>query len=274
MTLAAFIAASYKIIPGIVRLSNLAGQVRTFDFTIDGILSQQAAFKRPDILQPVDRIGAFAVKDLSYEIGGRVILDKINLQIRAGEFIGISGGSGSGKSTLLNLVTGFLKPAGGETLINGNGIGDNMRYAYQSRMAYVKQQPYLLHDTVVSNICMGLPINWDRLNELMKVCGIKGYEDFQSETAGSLIAENGRNISGGERQRICFARALYKDSDLLVLDEAFSELDQRAEHQLLNHCRQIAKSGKLVVMVTHNQQSLTFCDRTYNIDQMNQLEEN
>ena len=82
-----------------------------------------------------------------------------------------------------------------------------------------------------------------------------------------MVAENAKNISGGQRQRISLARALYRDADLILLDEPFSELDEISEVVLLNHLRQLADNGKIIVMVTHNKKALSFCNKTILLDE-------
>jgi len=81
-----------------------------------------------------------------------------------------------------------------------------------------------------------------------------------------MIAENGKNISGGQRQRIAIARALYKAADLIILDEPFNELDEASEIALLTHFRQQAQNGKMVILITHNKQSLSFCNKIVSLD--------
>jgi ABC-type bacteriocin/lantibiotic exporter with double-glycine peptidase domain len=86
------------------------------------------------------------------------------------------------------------------------------------------------------------------------------------EKGDKIIAENGKNISGGQRQRISIARALYKAADLIILDEPFNELDETSEIALLTHFQQLAQNGKMVILITHNKQSLSFCNKIVSLD--------
>ena len=81
-----------------------------------------------------------------------------------------------------------------------------------------------------------------------------------------MIMENGKNISGGQQQRIAIARALYKNADLILLDEPFNELDEESETMLLDHFHQLAQQGKLVILITHNKQSLIRCNKILSLD--------
>ena len=90
--------------------------------------------------------------------------------------------------------------------------------------------------------------------------------DQNDDGIDKLITENGKNISGGQRQRLALARALYHDFDLLILDEPFSEIDERAENVLLGKIKSLAKTGKMILMITHNKASLSFCNKIISMD--------
>jgi ABC-type bacteriocin/lantibiotic exporter with double-glycine peptidase domain len=82
----------------------------------------------------------------------------------------------------------------------------------------------------------------------------------------TIVTENGKNISGGQRQRIAFARALYKNADLLLMDEPFNELDDASEKNMLQHLQHLQREGKIIILITHNRSSLTFCTKTVSMD--------
>ena len=87
------------------------------------------------------------------------------------------------------------------------------------------------------------------------------------EGLNKIITENGKNISGGQQQRVAIARALYKNADLILLDEPFNELDEASETVLLEHFRALAKQGKMVIMITHDKESLGYCNKTISLDE-------
>jgi ABC-type transport system involved in cytochrome bd biosynthesis fused ATPase/permease subunit len=101
--------------------------------------------------------------------------------------------------------------------------------------------------------------------EASGLCGllVKFPSDLQK-----IITENGRNISGGQRQRIAVARALYKQADLILLDEPFNELDEESELAMLHHFKKLSQTGKMIILVTHNKQSLSFCDKIISLDEI------
>ena len=246
IALGAFLAAAYKIIPGLVKVLNAGGQIKTYGFTAENKLTQNAI---PQF--EAENIRSVEVRHVSY----KQILDNVSLCAKSGEIIGLTGISGRGKTTLFNLMLGFLEPDKGEILFN------NKKQRSWQHISYVKQQPFLVHDTILTNITLSNEYNEQRLQQAIRSAGL----DILIETK-TIITENGKNISGGQRQRIAFARALYKNADLLLLDEPFNELDDAAEQIMLQQLQQLQQQGKIIILVTHNRKSLSFCTRTISLD--------
>src|SRR6185437_1582712 len=131
---------------------------------------------------------------------------------------------------------------------------------YWEKIAYVKQQPFILHDTLRTNVTLQEEgYDADRLARAMASSGLDVIADGLPDGMDTLISENGRNLSGGQRQRIAIARALYKEADVYLLDEPFSELDEPSEAVLLGYFGELAQKGKIVILITHNKQSLGRC---------------
>ena len=274
VTLGAFLAAAYKVIPGISRLLNIAGQMKTYEFTVNGLLADKAAgpaAERKDGpgsgIPAAEPIRSIDCRQLAFRYGDQPILDDISLQLRPGDFLGICGDSGKGKTTLLNILIGFIEPDRGEVFINGKAAGKCQRQSHWPRIAYVKQQPFILHDTILVNITLD-ENNYDdeRLNAAVVLSGLDAIIDKLPGGLHARITENGKNISGGQRQRIALARALYKQADLILLDEPFSELDEASEEILLRRFARLAGAGRMIVMITHNKQSLSWCNATLSLD--------
>jgi ABC-type multidrug transport system fused ATPase/permease subunit len=269
VTLGAFIAAAYKIIPGIVKISNISGQIKTFDFTLDDLVEQQKMKPRKTEYEHLKMIKSVCFNKVCFEQGRQSILYNFNLDIQPGDFLGISGPSGNGKTTVINLLLGFLEPGSGVISINDKTTNMSERYNYHKRISYIKQEPFLLHDSILNNITLG-EINYDkeRLQEVIAICGLDELIPETSEGLEKIITENGKNISGGQRQRIAIARALFKNTDLIVLDEPFNELDKTAEHSLLRYLKQLTQKGKIIILVSHNQQSLLFCNKIISLNEL------
>jgi ABC-type bacteriocin/lantibiotic exporter with double-glycine peptidase domain len=267
-TLGAFVAAAYKITPSISRIINLAGLTKTYNYTLKELVNIS---KEKQILQPITgaaKISSIAFKDVSFAYNGKIILQCFNCNATSGLLTGIKGISGKGKTTLVNLLLGFLTPAEGGILFNNKLVNAEEIKAYRSRIAYVKQEPFILHDSILRNITL-LESEYDN-DKLCKAIDGSGLHEFVSsfpEGIEKIINESGKNISGGQRQRIAIARALYKDADLIILDEPFNELDEPSELQLMQYFKQLALSGKIVLLITHNSNSIHLCNNFISLDE-------
>ncbi|HET9824757.1 MAG TPA: ABC transporter ATP-binding protein [Chitinophagaceae bacterium] len=270
VTIGAFMAAAYKIIPGVVKILNINGQINTYSPSVFDLAKSMQADPRP-LTKQNDQgrmIRSLAFKDISFSYSEEFLLNDLNLTIAPGDFVGISGLSGKGKTTILNLLLGFLNPDGGEIFINDEKVNHVTLQESWPRIAYVKQQTFLIHDSIRRNITLsGEEIDEPKLWQVIKISGLTTLIDTDSEGINKLITENGKNISGGQRQRIAIARALYKDADLVILDEPFNELDEQSEQCLVKYFKQRAETGKMVVLITHNKKSLTFCNKLVSLDE-------
>jgi ABC-type multidrug transport system fused ATPase/permease subunit len=267
ITLGAFMAAAYKIIPGIVKILNSSGQIKTYDFTIEDLVQN---FSTP--LQNADQnnfsIQCIFFKNVCFHFKSKPVLNNFSFTISQGDFIGFAGISGKGKTTMINLLLGFLQPSQGSILVNGDYTANDKRQRFWKNISYVKQQPLLIYDSILKNITLNEnDVDFQKLEKVSRVAGLRELVDHYAEGYNKIITENGRNLSGGQRQRIAIARALYKDSDLMILDEPFSELDWLSEKRLLDYLSELAKAGKMIVLITHHKESLSFCNKIISLDE-------
>ena len=258
VTLGAFLAAAYKIIPGVSRLLNLTGQMRTYEFTVNGLLERRvsaaaaaataaasAATDKAGWEEYSESIHSIGVEGVGFHYGQQTVLDGVSLEVKRGDFLGIQGHSGRGKTTLYNILLGFVEEGMGQVKINGVATGRAERKRYWGRIAYVKQQPFILHDSILVNITLQEQ-GYDE-ERLKNAVALSGLDELIGKLPGGLratVTESGKNISGGQRQRIAIARALYKEADLILLDEPFSELDEAAEERLLRRLRAAGRGGQ------------------------------
>jgi ABC-type multidrug transport system fused ATPase/permease subunit len=262
VTLGAFMAAAYKIIPGIARILNAVGQIRTYSFTTHDLVQHPPAEKQVTNT-PVQPVQSITFDQVGFHYEHKPVLHNFSCHLQAGELIGIYGHSGKGKTTLINILLGFITPQHGQLLINHQPVDSLQRKQYWPQIAYVKQQPFFMYDTVLANITLNAQnVHLQRLQQALALTGVTTALPAGIDT---MLTENGRNISGGQRQRIALARALYKEAGVLILDEPFSELDEKAEDQLLQHLQQLAGGGKMILLITHNKRSLEKCSRIISI---------
>lgn len=185
-----------------------------------------------------------------------------------GDFVGVMGLSGRGKTTFLNLLLGFLTPDSGDIYFNGHIADTNRRKRFWPRIAYAKQQPFFIHASIIENITLQeTGYDAEKLRNILVETGIDKLTDSFPGGLDTIITENGKNFSGGQRQRFVFARALYKDSNLLILDEPFNELDEPSELQLLSLLKSLAAAGRMIILITHNKTALNFCNKKMLMDE-------
>jgi ABC-type multidrug transport system fused ATPase/permease subunit len=266
-TLGAFLAAAYKIIPGIVKILNSAGQMKTFGFVTDALLKNIEHEKIRSATNDDVSISSIAFQKISFIYNDKKVLHDLSFAIEKGEIAGISGSSGKGKTTIINLLLGFLDPMSGKICINDEEKTLKERQQFWNKIAYAKQQPFFIHDTLLKNILLD-DKNHDaqKLNEIIFITGVDKIINAHAEGFQYIIEENGKNISGGERQRIVFARTLYKEADCIILDEPFSELDEISEMNMIKHLQQLAKKGTMIIVITHNKKSFSHCNKIISLD--------
>ena len=265
IALGALMVAAYKIIPGIVKITNLAGQVKTYAYTTKGLTNGKgSSAETADIPASISSVG---FENVYFDFGSKSLLKSFSLTLEKGDMIGISGISGRGKTTLVNLLLGFLSADKGYIYINGLIADAGTRRKFWKRISYIKQQHFFLHGSVAENITFE-ESDYDkkRLNDILTLTGIDQMTHLFSDGLDTVITENGKNLSGGQRQRFMLARALYKDFDLLILDEPFSELDKAAEVELLKQLRTLANMGKIILLITHNTDAFSFCNKKIQLD--------
>jgi ABC-type bacteriocin/lantibiotic exporter with double-glycine peptidase domain len=267
ISIGVFMAAAYKIIPGVVRILSIGGQINTYAFTINSLAESATQKREAQLLQQEEEIRSIQFKEVNFQYGETRLLDNLSFQVKPGDFLGIAGLSGKGKTTILNLLLGFLTPASGEIFINGVAADTSARRRYWKRISYVKQQAFLLHDTFQRNILLdtGKP-DQSRLQWAIRSAGLTGLIHSFPEGLEKVVLESGKNISGGQRQRIAIARALYRDADVILLDEPFNELDETSECDLLHCFRDLTRRGKIVILITHNKKSLSYCNKIISPD--------
>jgi ABC-type bacteriocin/lantibiotic exporter with double-glycine peptidase domain len=268
LTIGAFMAAAYKIIPGIVKITNISGQMRAYEFSASDMLQSNEATTTINGKSPVISLQSLRLKDVSFNYEAQRVLNKFNMLIRKGDFIGITGASGKGKTTILNILLGFLDTAEGEVIVNDISLKKNSIKAYWPSIAYVRQQSFFIYDTLLRNITLE-ENEYDKVNldYATKISGLDTFLAQFPEGLNKMITENGKNISGGQQQRITIARALYKNADLILLDEPFNELDEASETSLLEHFRELAQKGKMIILITHNKKSLSYCSKIISLDE-------
>ena len=206
---------------------------------------------RPDAvhLPPVNR--ALELRHVQFSYGGEPVLKDINLKVTAGEVVAIVGASGAGKTTMVNLIPRFYDVTGGAVLIDEMDIRHVTLASLRTQVGVVTQQSILFNDTVRSNIAYG-DISKSEDDIVAAAKAANAYEFITKMPKGfdTVVGEQGVRISGGERQRLCIARALIKNAPILILDEATSSLDSEAELEV-QRALDALMAGRTTLVIAH-----------------------
>ena len=198
---------------------------------------------------------------------GPWILKNLNLNIKKGSCVGFIGTTASGKSTLLDVLMSLLLPKKGTLNVDGKAVTQNNNQLWQSYISHVPQQVFLSDSTIAENIAFGIPlkdIDFDRVKDVAKIA--KVYDEINALVDGfsTITGENGIGLSGGQRQRIGIARALYKKSAVIILDEATNALDDNTEREVMEIIHNM--SNKITILIiAHRLTTLKKCDVIYEL---------
>lgn len=272
-------AAHGKVSVGdMVMMITLIGQVRfplrNLSFFVDNY--QRAVANSSDYLEALEEKpeveassrkklvvtkGDVQFRDVSFSYNDKKqVLDDISFEIKPGHKVALVGESGGGKTTISNLLMQLYIPTSGEIIIDGQNIDDVTRQSLRQNIATVFQDPALFSGSIRENIAYANPKATDA--EIEKAAKIANAYDFISKLENGFdteIGERGIKLSGGQKQRIAIARAVLKDAPILILDEATSSLDSRAEHEVQTALDRLMK-GRSVLIIAHRLSTIAGVD--------------
>lgn len=210
--------------------------------------------------------GKVEFKNVAFEYKKDVpVLNDISFVVNQGETVAFIGKTGCGKSTLMNLLLGFYEAKKGNIFIDGNNIKEMSLNSLRNAIGIVLQEPYLFEGTVFDNISMGREnITKEQAVEYLEAVGGKGIIERDESGVMQKVIENGKNFSHGERQIICFARALSFNPKILVLDEATSNIDFETE-RFITRGIEVLKKGRTTLIIAHRLQTIKHVDMIYHI---------
>jgi subfamily B ATP-binding cassette protein MsbA len=276
-TFFSFLAALLMLYQPIKSLSNINNSIQ------EGMAAAQRVFElldlkpeiadspRATVLPVISREIRFDRVDFAYD--DRLALQHINLTVQKGEMVALVGPSGAGKSTLVNLVPRFYEVTSGAIAIDGHDLRDVTLASLRAQIGVVNQQTFLFNDTVRNNIAYGRPAATE--DEIIAAAQAAFAWDFVRQLPQGLdtiIGEQGVMLSGGERQRLAIARALLKDPPILILDEATSSLDSKAEREVQKALDNLIQ-GRTTIVIAHRLSTIRNADRILVLEEGRIVEE-
>ncbi|MGA8260281.1 MAG: ATP-binding cassette domain-containing protein [Arenicellales bacterium] len=255
-----FAVAAYKILPAAQQLYNAFNRITAalvvyIDVKRDwGDLSPSPPSRGDGF--DVGNCSVIEVRGLSYSIGAKCILKEISMKIELEGVIRIAGPSGVGKSTFLELLAGLRRPQAGEIFLDEKPMASVNLPSWWSRISYLSQGAYLFEGNLRENIVLSeTSVDQERLSKVADICGLQSLGEPNEFDPEFTVAENGSNLSGGQKSRVLLARALYKDTDTVFLDEAFSALDVDAAKAIIEEV-QTSFPERCVIVVSHRNAEL------------------
>jgi ABC-type multidrug transport system fused ATPase/permease subunit len=267
--IAVFSYSFFKIIPSVQGLFSqymvLRSNIASVDEVYSKIVNHDLAKKNiwsenNDII-----IKSFQMKEISFNHKQKKIFEDLNFNFKAGEKIGLIGESGIGKSTFLNLFSGLLQPVKGEYFINEKKINQSdLLNILKNKLAIVPQTPFLMQSSIMENITMGARYDEEKFKKIISIVGLNKLIDSLIKKENTLVHSSNLNFSGGQIQRIAFARALYREPSILLIDEGFNQLDKDSENQMINNINRL--SNLTLIIVYHKIFNQKMFDQIFRIE--------
>jgi len=273
-----FILSSLRVLPGINRILIAIQNIQQHSSYLISVkkdlrLARFEPFKLNLNKNKFDRKINFNKKiyfknvTFSYDDKKKLILKNVNLEINKNDIIGLIGDSGGGKTTLLNILLGFFKPTKGDVFVDKESIFKNIN-KWHNIIGYVQQNIFLFNDSIEKNISLSLNSSEaedkDKILKIIKVCELEELVIKKGMIDNYSIGERNSKISGGQAQRIGIARALYNSPQILILDEATSEIDRATENKILDNIIKYFNGNITIVISSHRIETIRKkCNKIY-----------
>lgn len=260
----AFLAYRLQFATAARSLIDKSAEFRMLSLHLDRLSDIALTDEDPGFAEPAVHSGVFRGEielrgvTFAYGIYEPEVLKGVDLHIRPGEHVAITGPSGGGKTTLSKILLGLLEPSGGDLLIDGIPLARYGRRAFRENVAAVLQDDVLFAGTIADNVAGFEPIEWDRLHQALAAAAIAEDIEAMPMRHLTLVGDMGSTLSGGQVQRILLARALYRRPKLLVMDEGTAHLD--AEHEKEVNAA-IAALGITRIVIAHRRETLAAAGR-------------
>ena len=259
----AYLAKFFKPVKDLATMTSAIAQTTVALERIQKILSADAIIReRQDAADPGRVRGAIAFENIAFGYDDETqVLRDVSFKIEPGQVVGIVGPTGSGKSTVLSLLPRFYDPSGGRILIDGADVATFKLASLRAQVGFVLQETVLFRGTIRENIAYGRPGATDE--EVVAAAKVANADEFIGRMPhgyDTVVGERGDTLSGGQRQRIGIARAVIRNSPIMILDEPTAALDTESEHLVIDALRELMK-GRTVIMIAHRLSTISHADK-------------
>lgn len=264
----AILTVAMNITPSVIRvsLSNIEWNEAkvAFDRMYEFVKVEE---EKQNLTLKIDEIDVIDFKEVSFRFPGKKeLLSKLNFKVKNGEMIAVTGDSGSGKSTLFNILQKFQTISSGEIVVNETSLDLISNKNWRQYIGIVDQNIMLFPGTVIENITLSSePENYEAAVNFCQKIGLHQLIMKLPQDYLTIVGENGINLSGGQKQLVALARALFKKPKVLLLDEFTSAMDSSIEKEVLEILKKEAKN-RITILVSHHDELLHYVDKTYKIE--------
>ncbi|MGW4096018.1 ABC transporter ATP-binding protein [Mycobacterium sp. NPDC004974] len=270
-----YLASFFKPVQDLAKLTNTIAMASVGVDRVNALLTAETSVQeKPEAVEPEKIKGAISFERVAFSYDSETpVLRDVTFEVKPGQLVGVVGHTGSGKSSLVSLIPRFYDPSQGAVRIDGVDLRDYKLHELRRQIAYVLQDTVLFRGTIRDNIAFGRPdADHDEIIEMAKLANAHEFISAMPQGYDSPVGERGLTLSGGQRQRIGIARALIRDSPILILDEPTAALDAESEHLVMSALQRLM-NGRTVITIAHRLSTIRDADKIVVLEEGRVVEE-
>lgn len=267
--LVAMATAAFRFVPSANRIIGCFQNLNIYGEYIRFIL--KTAGKKFEVQKrdatDLNKLQSLELRNIHFSYNQAEVLNGVTLKLEPGRILGLSGKSGAGKTTLVNIISGLLLAHKGEILLNGEPMTQEGRENLLHKSAYLMQDAFFMNATIRENVVFGFAYDSQKMAHCLRLVNMQQWVLAQPLGIETSIGENATKLSGGQKQRLAIARALYRESALLILDEPSNALDSENKEDILSVVKNLTLDQKLItILVSHDPSVLKAADEVYTLE--------